>query len=239
VMYNPEQRRVEWTNVPMRPVDILPGTDLQVYRSPPMYLFIEQPGEFYQQVSLDGQVEVEIPGTLLSGLNVHMYNGAGRTQKNLQPNLTTSVINDLVFVLDEAFAQRPLALYQRLHFDEVIPDDLRIADIRATLTDRGFQIVRDSLLHRSYDVLHHFLWGECPEGSNTLRLWLFIMGRRYPAERQARMRGGMMFTRAIEGGEIEIYMRGELVGNSQRLTQQMNMVQVALRDRFAHLRAKR
>ncbi len=49
----------------------------------------------------------------------------------------------------------------------------------------------------------------------------------------------MTFVGTFESGEIEIYMRGELAGNSQRLTQQINAVQQALRDRFAYLRARR
>jgi hypothetical protein len=239
IMYNPEKKRVEWGNIPLASVPLLPGTDMCCYRSAPICLWIEQPGELYRQNELDGQIEVEISGSLLSGLKAQVYDGTGRRQTQLQTQLATHITNDFQFVLDDAFARRPQALYQRLNFDGVIPEEARISDISATLGDRGFQLVDDRRLANGPNSLHHFILGQRSEGAALMNLLMFIKGTRYSVKRQEKMPDGTTLTADINSGDIEIYMRGELVGQSQRLTHQMNAVQAALRDRFVHLRSKR
>lgn len=241
VTYNPLTCSLEWVDVPMEATEKSAGTDLQTYFSKPMYLLIDQPGELYQEKSLDGQVEVEIPGRLLSGLQVRLYNEVGMPLHDLKPEVTTRVIANVRLIHDDAFIRRTLSPYQHLHFDEVIPDEMRIADIRTALADRGFRIPQDLdiTLLRSPDELKHFILAERPEGPDTMELWVFVEGKRYTTERQTQVPGGQMYTSTFESGELKVYMRGELPGNSRGLIREMNAFQTALRDRFERLRAKR
>jgi hypothetical protein len=72
-----------------------------------------------------------------------------------------------------------------------------------------------------------------------MRLWVFIDGKRYTTQRQTQVPGGQMYTSTFESGELKVYIRGELPGNSRGLTHEINAFQAALRDRFERLRAKR
>jgi hypothetical protein len=139
--YDPEASRLTWTDVPIEPVRRRPSdADHRDYASKPMALAIHQPGELYQETSLGGRVEVEVPGRLLSGLQARLFDGTGRRCDDPVPELSNRLVLDFRFVLDEAFARRELHPYQLLHFDELIPDHLRLADIKAALQDRGFWV---------------------------------------------------------------------------------------------------
>lgn len=237
--YNPSNCSLEWGNVTMDVSEMPTGAELQTYTSKKMYLLIDQPGELYQRIALSGCVEVEIPGQLLSGTQARVYGGGGKLIENLKPELTTRIITDLNLILDDSFARRTRSPYQHLHFDEVIPDEMRIADIKTALADQGFRITQDVSLLHGHDELKHFILARRPQGPDTMKLWVFIDGKRYTTQRQTQISGGQTYTSTFESGEIKIYMRGELTGDSRDLVKEMNTLQVVLRDRFERLRAKR
>ncbi len=67
VIYNPEKGHLEWKNIPLRRQKG-DSESFDTYQSAAMHLLIEQPGELYKENRLDGQVELKLPGCLLSGL---------------------------------------------------------------------------------------------------------------------------------------------------------------------------
>ena len=239
ITYNPLTQSLEWPGVEMEAVEGLGASDeLQTYVSQRFFFLIDQPGELYEQETLDGQIQVEIPGMLLSGLQARLYDGCGKLRTETRPELTTCLKTDYKLWLDDAFSQRTRSPYQHLHFDEVIPDPMRIGDIRTTLADRGFRIVADDQ-RPSDGPLKHFILAQRPEGLDTVMLWLFIEGKRYETERQTQMPGGRTYTSIVESGELKMYIRGEFPGDSRVLIQEINALQLALRDRFDRLRATR
>jgi hypothetical protein len=237
--YDPTTRRLQWTDVPMEPVLEEPDGDFDSCRSRPMVLFIHHPGELYEQRDLTGRVEVEIQGHLLSGLGARLFDATGRPGAT-EPELSSHLVADLRLILDDAFHRRVLTPYQSLHFDELIPDRMRLADIRAALRDRGFRIepTREPP-GAGADELNYFLWASHPRGPDVMQLWLFVEGKRYSTQRQTQLPGGLMFTSTFESGELKIHMGGILPGDSRGVTHEMNALQVALRDRFERLRARR
>ena len=72
-----------------------------------------------------------------------------------------------------------------------------------------------------------------------MRLVVFVDGRRHEAERETQVQGGQTYRSTSESGELKVYIRGEMPGNSRRLIQEMNALQTALHERFVHLRARR
>lgn len=239
ITYNPLTRSLEWPGVEMDAVEGLGESDeLRTYVSQRFFFLIDQPGELYEQECLDGQIQVEIPGMLLSGLQARLYDGCGKLRTQTRPELTTWLKTDYKLILDDAFSQRTRSPYQHLHFDEVIPDPMRIGDIRTTLADRGFRIVADDKCP-SDGPLKHFILAQRPEGLDTVMLWLFVEGKRYETERQTQMPGGRTYTSIVESGELKMYIRGEFPGDSRVLIQEINALQFALRDRFDRLRATR
>jgi hypothetical protein len=237
--YDPTTRRLQWRDVPMEPAPEGPDSDLGTYRSPPMVLFIHHPGELYEQHDLSGRVEVDIEGYLLSELGARLFDATGRSDTP-DPELSSHLVANLRLILDDAFDRRDLTPYQSLHFDEVIPDRMRLADIRAALRDRGFRIepTREPS-GASADELNYFLWASHPRGPDVMWLWLLVEGKRYSTQRQTELPGGLSFTSTFESGELKIHMGGILPGDSRGVTHEMNALQVALRDRFERLRARR
>lgn len=234
VWYNPLTRSIEWDDVPMTRSGGQ-NSDVHSYCSHAMNLWIKQPGELYAQPSLDGQVEVEIPGYLLSGLDVRLADACGRIPADRQPELTTVIRSGLHLVLDDAFAWRTFSPVQHLYFDEVIPEEERITDITTALSDRGFTI-RD-IGYGPNSAERRLLYATKSAGPDEMALWLFIQGRRYDIQREAQMPDGQTFTRVLETGELRVYVGGTLPRNSRELTHEMNALQQKLRARFRSMRA--
>jgi hypothetical protein len=240
--YDPTNRRLQWTKVPINPVPVeeLAGTGLRRYRSKPMRLFIHQPGELYEQVDLKGQVEVEVPRCLLSGLQARLCDGTGAPSESLKPELLSRFVADVRLVLDDAFAKRALTPYLSLHFDEVIPDVMRLADIQGALRDRGFSIEESRRLSPpDSDQMRHLIKASHIKGPDVMALWLLVEGKRSLTQRENQVSGGLTYTSTFESGELKIHMGGFLPADSAGVTREMNELQIALRDRFERLRAKR
>jgi hypothetical protein len=238
VMFDPLTRRLEWMDVPMKADEQVPGTDVRAYVTEEMHLLMDYPGELYQESVLEGEVEIEIPGRLLSGLSVRLFNALGERVQSLEPRLESRVVVRFRLVLDEAFSRRKLSPYQHLYFDELIPDEMRIDDVRAALKDRGFRFRGDYPVPSRNEITHFFLT-ERAEGPDLMRLVVFVDGRRHEAERETQVQGGQTYRSTSESGELKVYIRGEMPGNSRRLIQEMNALQTALHERFEHLRARR
>lgn len=240
--YDPEESRLGWSDVPMEPdEEESAGTESRVYRCT-MVLAIHRPGELYQESSIDGRIEMEVPGLLLSGLRARLYDGTGHQPDDLRPQLSTRLVADFRLILDEAFPERKLRPYQLLCFDQVTPDAMRLADIRATLYDHGFRIEpppEDELPSTGTEEFIHLLVASRPRGPDLMRLWLLVEGKRYLTQRQARVQGGLTYTSPFETGELRIHMGGILPGDGEAATHEMNELQTALRDRFERLRDRR
>lgn len=238
VIYNPETRNLEWGDIPMNSDPQFSRTGVRTFSADPMYLFTDYPGELYQQLCLEGQVEVKIPGLLLSGTQARLFNALGERTVNNELKAVSHVTVKFKLILDEAFARRKLSPYQHLYFDEVIPDEMRVADIKTAIADRGFRIVQDKSLALANEI-RYFIKAVRPEGPDTMKLAMLIEGKRQEAERETQLKGGQKFKSSTESGYLRVYIRGELPGNSQRLTQEMNAFQTALHERFERLRARR
>ena len=235
--YNPSSRSLEWADVPMELVDGHGAGDTAEFRSEERYLLIRQPGELYQQSAIDGTVCVEVNGYLLSGLRARRFDALGAQAG--QPRLVSRITTDLHLVLDDAFARREMLPCQHLHFDEVIPDNMRIADIRAVLETKGFQ-VQDWASRQGDGGWHRrLLRASRQAGPDTMWLWLLVDGRRFETTREKQQPGGQTFTSTFESGELKVFMCGALPGTSRDLTLVMNALHLTLRERFERLKARR
>lgn len=237
VMYNPQKKSLEWGNLPMKLIPEESGTACKVFGTEWMDLFIDYPGELYRQSSIEGQARIEIPGFLLSGTQVRLFGATGELLKDAQPNAVSYLNIKFKLVLDEAFAKRTLAPYQHLYFDEVIPDKMRIADIKTAIADRGFRIVPwESTMP---PAIIECIKAERLEGPDEMKLLILIEGMHQEAERATKVKGGQTFKSSTESGDLKVYIRGEMRGNSKRLIQEMNALHASLQERFERLRSRR
>jgi hypothetical protein len=241
--YNPLNRSIEWLDVAMSIDDSHEDNEparhknVRSYRSDLMVLRINQPGELYKQQRLDGEVEVEIPGHLLSGTQIRLFNGVGALEKDVEPEVITRISTKLDLILDDEFARRVLTPYQHLYFDEVIPNQRRIADIETALKDRGFTVEKGEL-HEEGESLQQLLQAKRSEGPEDMLLWLLAEGRHYKTERRNEVQGGQSYKSDSRSGELRVFMFGALPRASRELTREMNALQQTLRQTFVRVRAK-
>ncbi len=238
ITYNPVDRTIEWRKVPMRVDEDNQRRDDELrFVSDTMVVSIRQPGELYRQPSLDGTVEIEIPDYLLSGMQTRLYNSVGRLADGGHKE-RTRLTSRVHLILSEAFARRMLKPHQHLHFDEVIPEPARIADIESALVDRGFEV---ALTDRSEsDGLRRWsVKASRAEGPEKMLLTLFVEGSNHETERKVRKPGGHTYTSKLPSGELKVFMYGELPRASRAVTREMNALHAAVRDRFDRIRALR
>lgn len=230
VHYDPVSQCLEWFQVPLVRSSA-EGTVCQSFHSEPIRLLIDYPGEWVSQTHLDGSMEVELPGRLLSGLEMALIDSLGRRTATIKPKLTTKLQLDYRLVLGDSFARRTLSPYQHLYFQEVIPDEMRLADIKNALADRGFKTWSRAIPGR--DLQYIFL-AERSEAPDPLRLAVVVVGIHQEAERQTQVNDKQTVKSTVSSGDLRIYVRGELRGKSQRLIQEMIAFQNALRYLFPH-----
>jgi hypothetical protein len=236
VMYDPRTRSLEWGNLPMNLIPEDSSAALKVFGTEWMDLFTDYPGELYEQPSIEGQASIEIPGFLLSGTQVRLFNAIGEQVEATPPKVVSRLNIKFELILDEAFAKRKLAPYQHLYFDEVVPDKMRIADIKTAIVDRGFRIVNEPSTPQAE---MEFIRAKRLEGPDEMELLVLIDGKRQEAQRETQVKGGQTFKSSTESGDLKVYIRGEMRGNSKRLTQEMNALQASLHERFERLRSRR
>jgi hypothetical protein len=233
--YNPQLKCLEWSGIPMvRDPDPV-GGEIRTFRSPEMDLSIPQPGELYQQESLNGLTEVTVD-RLLSGMDARLYDATGQLRRHPRLELESIVSTQFSLILDDAFGRRTLSPYQQLHFDEVIPSEMRIHDIKTALGNLGFT-VDEPWSDRGPEARR--LSATRIEGPDTLQLELYIEGKLHKARRQRRVPGGVTYRTDLESGELRIYIYGSQPRDSQQVVHEMNALRWALRERFDRLPARR
>lgn len=253
--YNPAKACIEWENVQMHPrgdaptpapatngaaPDTAPARPLR-FQSRPMHLRVSHPGELYGHEKLKYTVEVEIKGMLLSGTEMRVFDGTGARvdEKRCTHELVTRIVMEIELVLADAFANREFFPYQHHVFPEIIPDDMRMADIHTILSDQGFRNFRKYDVPGEPETLRHIIQANRGEGQHIMRLLVLVEGKHYLAERQTELAGGQIYTSFVDSGELTINLLGALPGDSRPLVRCMNDIQAALYDRFARLRAMR
>jgi hypothetical protein len=235
VRYNPEGGCLEWSKVAMTLSPDAPAGDMQTYTSGAMELLIPEPGELYRQRNLTGTVEVKM-GKLLSGTEARLYGATGSIRRRPRLKLDTYISTKFDLILGDAFARRAFTPYQHFHFDEVIPNEMRISDIKVALGNRGFTVM-DPWPESGTEG--RWLRAERPVGPDKMRLDLFVEGILHKATRDSRVPGGLTYRSSLDSGEIRIYIRGRLRRDSQPVIHEMNALRRALHDRFDHLPARR
>ncbi|HEY1915540.1 MAG TPA: hypothetical protein VGH27_08190 [Streptosporangiaceae bacterium] len=242
VRYNPEKTSLEWENIRFDPGSRKRDKNLVQYASPLMLLSVQHPGELYQRPKLEIHGELEVSGYLLSGLEAQLYEADGRLSQQRRPELTTRVDIDATLMLDDAFAKRDFTPSQHLFFDEVIPAETRITDIRNSLEERGFDVSPSSsqpLPGSSEETVRWFLMAQRQEGPYTMKMWIAVEGRNFITTEETTRGGGQTHTTQRQTGDLQIFIRGTLPRDSRALTNEMNTLHQTLRERYSRVRQRR
>lgn len=241
VRYNPVERRLEWERVRMvRPRRSKGGGRPRTrdYECMQTLLSIEHPGELYRTSKLKVRAEIEIPGYLMSGLEPRFFNAFGKEQER-RPRLTTHVNVNGTLVVDDAFAKRSFSPCHQIVFNDIVPDDMRISDIRNVLRNLRFQI-QDEWSYKTdpdvppdTDFPQWFLRAARSQGPDQLDLRISVEGSRHLLNRkQKKGDRHIETTQSKESGQIRLSVLGRLPRDHQEVTREMNALQKALRDRY-------
>src|SRR5579862_1712920 len=233
--YNPKREGLEWSGIPMTLAADPRAGEIRTFSSGRMTLEIPQPGELYKQSSLDGQVQVSV-NRLLSGMDARLYDAAGTPHGHPSVTPRTLITTEFRLILDDAFTRRTLRPHQQLHFDEVIPSETRIDDIKMALGNLGFKVTDRWPEHGPEN---RWLFARRAEGPETLELILYVTGKQHKSRRQRRVPGGITYRTDLDSGEMRIYAYGSLSGSSHPVVQEMNALRETLRERFERLPARR
>jgi hypothetical protein len=241
--YDPERAGgggLEWRDVPMTEGPKPDSGDLCVFRSPPMVLSIPKPGELYSQDQLSGEVEVTVD-RLLSGTSARLFDSRGMICQHPGLEARSVVATEFSVLLEDAFARRTLSPSQQMHFDEVIPDGMRIDDIRTVLRIRGFSVddLTPSTRQPDASSARWWLWARRSQGPFHMSLLLFVEGTHYQARRERQVPGGMKYESLVPSGELRIYAHGWLPRDSEPIVREMNALRQDLHERFDRLPARR
>ena len=236
VRYNPSEQCIEWRTgskgILMKQTSRTAGGEIRHFESAPMYLAIRQPAVLYAKEKLRVHAEIQIPGYLLSGLDARVYDATGYIRQNPPAELITRVHPAATLILNDAFDCREFSPSQHLFFEEVIPDEARVADIRAALEDRGFYVrtawegssgaANDAqLATTSWLLVAHR-----QQGPDDLLLWILVEGSSFMTERRTEIPGGEVeHLTDLPSGEVRLFIRGTLARDSSELTRELNALQ--------------
>ena len=242
VQQNPAEGCLEWFDVPFLISDV--KEESRSYRSPCMIARIYQPGELFREPELVVCADVEADGVLLSGADARLFDARGEHVQGRGNPLTvrSRVAVETTVVLDDAFAKRTVRPQLKFHFDEVIPGRARARDVVAALVDLQFEVPKqrffDEKIMKTATGIAAF---EATRGDpdDAIRLYIYVTGRRHRTERQSQHPGGRRFTSKLDTGDMTLVVYGEAPRDARELIQDVNALQLGLRERFRRMRAQR
>ncbi len=250
IRYNPINNSLEWTadsqnnNALMKKEESTNSdSEWQTYTQN-MLVWIGQPGELYQQPSLKGEVEVEIPEQLLSGLQVRFYGFHNNQVGKHNPKLTqlnTRLNTSFELFLDEAFKKRSCSILQKLQFGNIIPNEDSILIIVNELNYQGFDLKERQLNPTSTDDGKEWRWlisAWRSEGVDTMLLWILIRGKEYSIEKETDRRT-VKYDVKDQSGNLIMYLLGQFPRSSHKLIQKINVLQKGLREKFEILQLEK
>lgn len=257
IFYNPINKSLEWTDISNGfEKDILmtdlnqpnrknSNTQWQNYEIQ-MLLGILQPGELYQQTNLKGEIEVEIPDFLLSGLQVRFYgfndNKVGAVSQD-KTQLKTRIITDFDVDINQAFKKRMRSTSQELVFDNILPDDDKIRNVENILRSQGFlnnsiklmetQNQNSNELNSQTSILQKkwLIYAERSEGIDKIGLWIVVAGEEKTTLVTINQ-GKRKFQQIEKNGKLTMYLLGKLPRDSHLLMQRINALQKELRKQL-------
>ena len=229
VRYNSVAGRLEWRDIPVR--EIRDDGETRSFGSAITLLEIGHPGELFNDPMLEVNAVVEIPDYLLSGMESRLYDATGHGHA-AQPVLMTKLhIRALVYP-EDIFAGRAFSPFHQFVFDDIVPDEMRIADLITVLRNARFDVEEAGQAQPDAPVPTWFLEATRTQGADRLRLLIAVEGKRMTLGREQILDPNTKISGRKDSGQLKISVLGLLRRDHQELTRVLNAVQQELRDRF-------
>jgi hypothetical protein len=215
----------------------------RVFLSKPVEVHFLQPGELFRQREVRVDVDVELPDELTSGALVRFFGATGEAPRRGAANplkVRTIISARCTVLLYDAFSKRRIAPSQSFCFDEIVPDEQRVADVEAELVDQGFSLpLKEPLDGNGKKRIERLIIAERRDGPRTMQLWIYVDGRRHPTKRESRHPWGHRYRSKFESGTLNVHIRGLVHGDARGVTREINALHLALHERFQRMKALR
>jgi len=233
--YNPESRTVEWT--PQLPMDgRTEGAEASrqgvISRwSTRIVISLDEVADLAGETHLTGRLEVNVPGSLASGLDVRHYDATG-AQVRRGPQLETRIVADLRLGLEHLLRRRTRSIVHRLFLEGVRLDDRRVADVCSTFVDCGLTVRKRWRSDGGEGGAVVVIDGERLMDGEPLHLIACLQGHRHSAVRTTELAGGRSYRTTLETGDVDLTLHGLLRGARDSLCNVVDAVHGRLRDVF-------
>jgi hypothetical protein len=232
----------EWPGGPMT-VGASSDDAPRVYWSTPFEMCFLQPGDLFQERHIRVDADVELPNELASGTQVRFFDATGEAPLRGSANplqVRTIISATCTVLLHDAFSRRRISPSQSFCFDEIVPDDQRVDDVRAALVDQRFSIrLNEPLDGNSKKRVERLIIAIRRDGPRTIELWIYVDGRRHPTRRESRHPWGHRYRTKFESGTLNVHVRGLVHGDARGVTREINALHLALHERFQRMKALR
>lgn len=236
VVYDPEQKAIEWSDIPFMADESSESDDVHPYHIPLMLLSVDEPGELYQIRELSGSVRIEIPYSY-SGTRLSYLDASGKHEQGVTIEYCTILTSQLKVDVHTCFERKVYSPYQLLQFPNVVLNDMRRADVMALLKDEHFtwQTKPRDLSEETESGKQYLIQATRPEGAGQLKLWILLQGTPSRTKREKKIPGEETFTTEFNTGSTHVYIRGQLRGDSMRVVAVINEIHERLKERFRHV----
>ena len=237
IIYDPKHKVIEWSDVPFERDNTSSSENVYTFRTPRMFLSVKEPGELYQVRELSGSVRIEIP-YLYSGMRLSYLDASGEYDGDMSVEYYTVLTSHLKLDVSTCFDRKVYSPYQYLQFPNVILNEMRRADVIALLKDQLFTCLSkkpSDLLGEIESGKQYLIEATRPEGAGTLTLWILLQGTPSNTKREKKIPGEETFTTSLDTGNTDVYIRGQLQGDSMRVVAVINEIHERLKERFRHV----
>lgn len=230
VPFNPVRGALEWFDIPLKR-----GKDGGFYfESDEIWLEVDEPGEVQNEQILQGKVNIEVKGLLLSGLQLS-YKGRGHATISKQSIMQV----DYRIKLRECFEDKRYSPQQHLQFPGIVLDEFRLADVLMLLKDKRFEVTQPfterELAETHEGSRQYLIKATRAEGAGELLLWMLIRGTPSATIRERETKGNALYRTQLPTGTVTIYMHGGLKGDKQRAIQILNELHQQLKQHFRYV----
>lgn len=209
------------------------------FHTPCMRLWTERSTDLHEVDRLEASFEILLKGVLLSGLQARAFDATGRPAR-WPIELSSALEAHLTLWLDDLFRGKIYTPRCFLVFEGVVASRERVDDIRALLQDMGFTITGEQPETEAGGAIRQFtLTAERTERARQMRLQIVLRGEVVQTEISTLVRGGRTYRTGQTTGRSTLEIVVSQAADHVQLTETLNELQQALKERFRHMRSIR
>lgn len=232
--FNLQDNRLEWSGAPLHAASASARPDLTTWVTEPMHLVVRRPADLYFSDVLTGQVELELSGLLLSGVQALYFDGIGRRLDQVKLEKLSRLQVSFKLALSDLLAQREVPHFRQVVVPHVSLRGWRLSELEARLTDSGFHVTRVLQSGPGPNGWLAAFGAEPIAKPQSLQVWVLVDGSRRSLITEETRLGRAAATRSDVSIQLHCLSRGEHLDTALAL----NRLQTALTTHFEQMGAR-